>query len=47
MITQKKKMIKDGESPGVQDNKNDRNDKCPKSVKDCLKCKIVDCPEER
>jgi hypothetical protein len=47
MITQKKKIIKESKIAGEGNNKNGRNDKCPKDVKDCLKCKIVDCPEER
>lgn len=45
MIAQKKKIIK--ESKSVSTKNNYRNDKCPKNVKDCLKCKVLNCPEER
>jgi hypothetical protein len=47
MNTQKKKIVWESKSAGAKNNRNDRRDKCPKDVKDCLKCKVVDCPEER
>jgi len=46
MIAQKTKIIKESKSTSKK-NKNYGQDKCPKNVKDCLECKIVDCPEER
>lgn len=47
MIAQKKKIIKESKSISTKNNENYGHDKCPKNDKDCLKCKILDCPEER
>lgn len=47
MVTNKKKIVKKDKSVRARQNRNDGTDKCPKNVKDCLKCKMLDCPEER
>lgn len=47
MIAKKKKLIRQSRSNSIKDNKNDERDKCPKNDKDCVKCKILNCPEER
>ena len=47
MIIQKKKTIKENQSIRTKNNKNYGQDKCPKTDKNCLECKISDCPEER
>jgi hypothetical protein len=47
MIVQKKKIIQESKSVRTKDNKSYGHDKCPKKAKDCSKCKILDCPEER
>ena len=45
MIAQKKKIKK--EDKPVSAKKIPARDTCPKSDKDCSKCKILNCPEER
>lgn len=47
MTTQKKKFKKESQSNSTKNNEKYRQDKCPKNEKDCLTCKITDCPEER
>lgn len=47
MIAREKKIIHESKPVRTKDNKHYGNDKCPKKVKDCSKCKILDCPEER
>jgi hypothetical protein len=55
MSTKKKKInikskyrnIKNDKNCGIRNDENYRDDKCPKNIKDCLHCKVLDCPEER
>lgn len=47
MIEQKKEISKEPKSAGKKNDKNYGDDKCPKNDKDCSKCKILNCPEER
>jgi len=46
MITRKRKIIKKSKFISNKERNNGEN-KCPKKVKDCAECKIVDCPEEQ
>jgi len=47
MIIQKKKINKESQTESTENNKNYGQDKCPKTDKNCLECKISDCPEEQ
>ena len=46
MSSQKKKIIKENKSES-ENNIIYRNDKCPRKEKDCINCKILNCPEEQ
>jgi hypothetical protein len=46
MGTLKKKIIKDSKADSKKNKQCNLNDKCPKEVKNCLECDIINCPEE-
>jgi hypothetical protein len=47
MSEKKKRVNTKSKHSNIKNDENYRNDKCPKNNKDCLHCKVLDCPEER
>ena len=47
MTAPKKKTTRENRSEASKNDEGKNRHKCPKAVKDCLKCRMSDCPEER
>jgi hypothetical protein len=47
MTLKKKKISMNSKKNSTQNDKNPQYEKCPKGDKDCLRCKLLHCPEEQ